>query len=331
MSNEYQALLRHPDLLGPDTCVLGAGDDFPGDWTALIRESGAQIHSWDWLTCEAYRRAGIEATFGLPQETALEGKMVVLLWPKSKVLAQALLARLQGLAIRVVAVAANDAGGKSIGKAAADYTTSAVKTDTARHCAIWELMLKPATDDFNWLRLAKSFSYEERAFMTLPGVFSHGQLDTATSVLLEHIPAPAKGRILDLATGSGVIGLTYKIRNPDLDITLSDTDAFALRSCELNSVRLQAPAAILASDGLKQVEGKFDYILTNPPFHQGKDTDYRFAMELFRHAREHLVRDGQLWVVANRHLAYEEWAKEAFAQVEVMTQEQGFKLICLQP
>ena len=133
----------------------------------------------------------------------------------------------------------------------------------------------------------------DSAFMTLPGVFSHGQLDKATAILLEHIPAPANGRVLDLACGSGVIGLTYKLRNPKLDITLSDTDAFALRSAQLNSVRLQAPAEIIASDGLKDIDGKFDYILTNPPFHQGKDTDYRFAQELFRMAKAHLVEDDQ--------------------------------------
>lgn len=330
MSNEYLALLRHPDLFGPETCVLGAADDLPGDWVSLIRQSGTHISSWDWLTCEAWRRHQIEAHFGMPDEEQLSGKRVILLWPKSKVLAQALLARLQGLTTQVIAVAANDAGGKSIGKAAQDFTSSAVKIDTARHCAVWELQLLPAQSDFNWLRLAKSFRCGEQSFMTLPGVFSFGQLDIATSILLEHIPAPAKGRVLDLACGSGVIGLSYKLRNPALDVTLSDTDAFALRSCELNGLRLQVQTRVQASDGLKQIEGRFDFILTNPPFHQGKDTDYRFATELFRHAKEHLVKEGQLWLVANRHLPYEEWAAEHFAQVEVMVQERGFKLICIQ-
>src|SRR5690554_1482682 len=113
------------------------------------------------------------------------------------------------------------------------------------------------------------------------------------------------------------------------EVTLADVDAFALQSARLNSMRLNLLVEVIASDGLSQVEGKFDYIFTNPPFHQGKETDYRFAQQLFRQAKQHLVEEGQLWLVANSHLAYEEWAKEHFSQVEVMTQEKGFKLICV--
>ena len=105
-------------------------------------------------------------------------------------------------------------------------------------------------------------------------------------------------------------------------------DAFALQSARLNSMRLQLPAEVLASDGLSQVEGEFDYIFTNPPFHQGKETDYQFARQMFSQAKQHLTQDGQLWLVANIHLSYEDWANEHFSNVEVMAQEKGFKLIC---
>ena len=146
--------------------------------------------------------------------------------------------------------------------------------------------------------------------------------------LLEHVPAPAHGKLLDLGCGSGVIGLTMKSRSPALDITLTDVDAMALRSAELNSARLGLSAETIASDGLARVDGRFDYIFSNPPFHQGKRTDYEFALRLFRDAKRHMTRDGQLWIVANRHLAYEEWASEAFRSAEVMVQSNGFKLIC---
>jgi 16S rRNA (guanine1207-N2)-methyltransferase len=127
-----------------------------------------------------------------------------------------------------------------------------------------------------------------------------------------------------------VIGLSFKKRNPSLEVVLADVDAFALRSAQLNSLRLALPAEILNSDGLASIEGRFDFIISNPPFHQGKNTDYQFARRLFIEAKQHLVKDGQLWLIANRHLGYEEWAQEAFDQVDVMVQEKGFKLICAQ-
>lgn len=67
-----------------------------------------------------------------------------------------------------------------------------------------------------------------------------------------------------------------------------------------------------------------------PPFHLGKGTDYEFARRLFSEARQHLTRDGQMWIVANRHLPYEDWAAEQFRQVEIMVQDKGFKLLCVQ-
>ena len=130
--------------------------------------------------------------------------------------------------------------------------------------------------------------------------------------------------------GSGVIGLSLKKRSPSLEVVLTDVDAFALRSAQLNSMRLALPVEILHSDGLTSIDGRFDFIITNPPFHQGKNTDYQFAQNLFKQAKQHLVKDGQLWLIANRHLGYEEWAQEAFDHVEVMVQEKGFKLICAQ-
>lgn len=326
--NLYQLLLRHPHLLDQNTLIVGAAADLPGAWSSLVKSQEVQVLTWDWQTAQAYRPLSEpQVQFALPDENHFaQAQRVIVLWPKSKALALALLQKIAALGKECWVVGANDAGGKSIHKAAHTLISTANKVDSARHCSLWQLSLHPA-EDFNWLSLAQSFHHLDHAYLSLPGVFNHGKLDLGSALLLEYLPAPRAGKLLDLGCGSGVIGLSMKAREPSLQVTLSDVDAFALQSARLNAVRLGLQAEVLASDGLAEITSQFDYIVTNPPFHQGKETNYQFARELFARAKQHLVADGQLWLVANRHLPYESWASEYFSQVEVMAQEKGFKII----
>lgn len=326
----YELLQRHPDLL-KRALIIGNGAELANDWQQQLIDNDARILTWDWQTLNSYSQLNAEQKqLAVPQNDCFDWQPdhIIVLWPKSKPLAKGLIQFISGNADRCFAVASNNAGGKSIGNTCADVTQHSEKLDSARRCSLWQLDLI-RSDSFNWLKQAQSFSWQEQAYMTLPGVFSHGKLDIGTRVLLEHLPAPAHGKLLDLGCGSGVIGLSLKHQQNALDVTLADVDAFALRSAQLNSMRLGLSADVVASDGLQQIEGRFDYIISNPPFHQGKQTNYRFAEELFRQAGKHLVTDGQLWIVANRHLPYEEWASERFATVETLAQQDGFKILCL--
>jgi len=330
----YELLQRHPDCLD-NALLIGNGADFPPGWLALLKQRKTHWLCWDWQTYQAAQALGEAAvTFAVPQQHIREQQpqRIILLWPKAKMLAlnlvELIASQLPADNTEVYVVGANDAGGKSIGKACQPFTQHNEKLDSARRCSLWRLQLS-AQPEQNWLKKAASFPHQQHSYLTLPGVFSHGKLDSGTRVLLEHLPAPAHGRLLDLGCGSGVIGLSLKKVQPALDVTLADVDAFALRSAELNSMRLGLETTVVASNGLASIEGRFDYIISNPPFHQGKETDYRFAENLLRQAKQHLVNDGQLWIVANRHLGYEEWAQQHFQQCEQMAQQEGFKILCL--
>lgn len=325
----YELLLRHDELLDASTVIIGSESSLPSGWITKLRERQCHLLSWNWLTVEAHRPLEApQIQFGIPELNASHATRAIILWPKSKPLALALLRLVAHHIDECWLVGANDTGGKSIGKACTDWVENIEKVDSARHCTLWQatLIKQPA---LNWLTLAQSFHFNNRAYMTLPGVFNHGSLDVGTRVLLEHLPPPSRGKLLDLGCGSGVIGLSMKAAQAKLNVTLADVDAFALRSAQLNCARLGLEATIIASNGLSNIEGRFDYILSNPPFHQGKETDYQFARQLFQEASRHLVNDGQLWIVANRHLAYEDWALQYFHDVQLLAIEKGFKLLCI--
>ena len=75
-----------------------------------------------------------------------------------------------------------------------------------------------------------------------------------------------KLNILDLCTGSGAIGLRLKKEYPNNDITLSDISGKALVVASQNSEDLNLPVNIVNSDLFDKIEGKFDVIISNPPY-----------------------------------------------------------------
>ena len=73
-------------------------------------------------------------------------------------------------------------------------------------------------------------------------------------------------KILDLCTGSGAIGLTLKSLLPSSEVTLSDISKDALMVANKNKNELNLDVNIIESDLFKNIPGKFDVIISNPPY-----------------------------------------------------------------
>lgn len=73
-------------------------------------------------------------------------------------------------------------------------------------------------------------------------------------------------RVLDLCTGSGCIGISIKLLCPEAEVTLADISGDALAVAEHNAGTLGADVALVQGDLFNHIEGKFDYILSNPPY-----------------------------------------------------------------
>ena len=73
-------------------------------------------------------------------------------------------------------------------------------------------------------------------------------------------------KILDLGTGSGCIGLTLKHLNNNYTITLSDLSPYALEVASKNSNSLKLDVKIIESDLFKEINDKYDCIISNPPY-----------------------------------------------------------------
>ena len=76
--------------------------------------------------------------------------------------------------------------------------------------------------------------------------------------------------------------------------------------------------------GLSQ---RYDAIVSNPPFHQGRADLPELGRAFITTAAEALQPNGRLFIVANRHLPYEAILTARFRDVRTLVTQEGFKVI----
>lgn len=118
--------------------------------------------------------------------------------------------------------------------------------------------------------------------MTDAGVFSRERVDKGTRILLESLPLPEGGPILDLGCGYGPIGITLAKLLPDATVYMSDPNRRAVDLARKNAERNGAAnVQVLEGEGYTPLpeEVRFRAIVTNPPFRAGKKVVYALVSE----------------------------------------------------
>ena len=73
--------------------------------------------------------------------------------------------------------------------------------------------------------------------------------------------------VVDIGCGSGCIGITLKLEEPRMNVTLTDISHEAVLKASENAKKLGAEVSFLEGDMLKPLEGrKFDILVSNPPY-----------------------------------------------------------------
>ena len=224
----------------------------------------------------------------------------------------------------------NKEGIKSADKVLAPFCSSVNKVDSAKHCA---LLVGVVKDDISPFAMQDYLSVQTYTLgdlswrvAGLPGVFSQARIDEGSEFLLRNLPSKMSGKILDFACGAGVIATYIKQTMPNATMTLCDNSAIAIetaqRTLQLNNIEAQ----VIASNGLAKVEGQFQHIISNPPFHTGVKTDYGIADKFIEQSQQHLAKGGELRIVANRFLPYPDILEACFGNVQTIAQNNKFSV-----
>ena len=165
-------------------------------------------------------------------------------------------------------------------------------------------------------------------FTSDAGVFSKGDIDYGSRVLIEAMVIPSHASVLDVGCGYGPIGLSAAYLAPEGHVTMVDINSRAVElareNAQQNGIR---NVTVMESDVLGALnDQKFDVILTNPPIRAGKAVVH----QIFEEAYDHLNEGGVLWIVIQKKQgAPSAVAKleSLFPVVEEVGKDRGYRII----
>lgn len=163
-------------------------------------------------------------------------------------------------------------------------------------------------------------------------VFSRDSLDIGTRFFLQHLPSRQDAcDIIDLGCGNGVVGLIAAERCPAATVCFVDESFMAVASARDNFQRAfgeRREAIFHVGDGLMDIDANSaDLILCNPPFHQQNTVGDQIAVSLFKQSKRVLRKDGELWVIGNRHLDYHSYLDRLFGAHSIVAANPKFVIV----
>jgi len=260
--------------------------------------------------------------------------LVMLLAPRQRDESRALLARAVAQAAPggvVLACAPNKEGGRSL-QDDLERLAGPVHVLTKHHCRVaWTAPLSGQADAAllaEWQALDAPRPILDGRFTSRPGLFAWDRIDAASALLARHLPADLAGAAADLGAGWGYLSTELLARCPgitSLDLFEAEARALALARANLAGARL-APG-FHWHDVTRGLPGRYDVVVSNPPFHQGRADQPELGQAFIAAAAVALRPGGRLWLVANRHLPYEQALARGFASVRTVAEAEGFKVI----
>lgn len=267
--------------------------------------------------CDAGEDGAYDAVFVLAPKALEETRLL---------LARALAALKPGGTL--VCAAHNKAGGGRLEKMLHEFCAQDVQHLSAHKCrVVWSNAFNyPCTAALAALETAGRQRVCDDAFWSEPGLYGWDKIDRGSALLVDHLPPALKGRRgADFGCGYGYLSraAVQRLEAPfkfyALDADKRAVDLCALNVPEVVPVWVDLTAATDVPDNL-------DFIVMNPPFHEGKKTDAALGQAFIMQAARALRPRGALWMVANTHLPYEAALGQHFSAVEKLFEGQGFKI-----
>lgn len=238
-------------------------------------------------------------------------------------LAVALKALAPGASLTVLAP--KDKGGSRLRKELEGFGCT-VTENARRHYRICHCERPPALKGIDeamaegMLRLVDSLG-----LWSQPGVFSWDRVDPGSALLEQHLP-PLAGHGADFGCGVGYLARAILASPKVASLALIDIDRRAIEAARRN---IDDPRVSLHWADVRQkilpLKG-LDFVVMNPPFHNGGVEDRALGQSFIQCAAEALRPGGVCWLVANRHLPYEAVLKSLFKRIVPRIETGGYKV-----
>jgi 16S rRNA (guanine1207-N2)-methyltransferase len=158
---------------------------------------------------------------------------------------------------------------------------------------------------------------------TQPGVFSWDRPDPGSLALIDLLPA-FSGRGADLGCGVGLLAQRVLASPAVTALACLDIDR---RACACAEHNLDDPRVTVRWEDARLLDlSDLDFVVMNPPFHDGGAEDRALGVGFIEAAARMLAKGGVCWLVANRHLPYEAALAANFASVATRGEGGGYKI-----
>ncbi|MGH8106455.1 MAG: class I SAM-dependent methyltransferase, partial [Arenimonas sp.] len=230
----------------------------------------------------------------------------------------------------IVASMQNIAGAKS-GEADLRLLAPNLQTLSKNKCRVFWARKKDVNETLldTWLKLDEPRLIESAGLISRPGIFAWDRIDVASRLLVSLLPKDLSGHGADLGAGWGY--LTHAVLTQCGNINAMDVyeaEARALECAKLNLSRFEQATRLNYHwhDVAKGLQGSYDFVISNPPFHEGRDEVQALGQAFIEVASRSLKPKGRFYMVANRHLPYETILRTQFSQVNLLATQEGFKV-----
>ncbi|MCV0426943.1 MAG: class I SAM-dependent methyltransferase [Roseibium sp.] len=234
----------------------------------------------------------------------------------------------------VLACAPNTEGAKTLESDLATLLGSVEKMTKNKCRVVWRTVQPGETNERqlgDWQALDVPRPVLGGSYVSRPGIFAWDRIDPASKLLAERLPETLKGRGADLGAGFGYLSRAVFEKASDvtaMDLYEAEKRALDLAEQNLSGFKGKKVMNGIWSDVTKGIEGPYDFIISNPPFHQaGKADRADVGQGFIRAASAGLKPGGEFFLVANRHLPYEQTLSQVFANVTQLADEGGYKVI----
>ena len=345
LSNPSQILLRNSELLIAKAPLF---INLPEDG---FIEAYKEIHTPDNINCfntnfidyqaitkkhcSSTNNKNVTTTFASTYQTKTCHDLVIIAFPKSKAelnFTLAMITHCINEKTKIILVGEKKGGIQSAAKLTQNIFSCCQKVDAARHCLLFVGLFQPEklSDVFNLQDWFKKYQITvegiQLTIASLPGVFSQQKLDVGTALLLSNLPNKMAGKVLDFGCGAGVISCFIGKKFGETNLSLLDVSALALTSAQESLALNGLSGNVFPSNSLSDVNEHYQYVVSNPPFHQGVKTHYQASEDFLAGINKKLNKQGNITIVANSFLRYQPIMETYIGNTRVITKDKGFTI-----
>lgn len=185
-------------------------------------------------------------------------------------------------------------------------------------------------DREDYPRLRTVTGADGETFYSKPGIFGWNKIDPGSALLVSQLPAqieqcPVRDslRVLDLGCGYGYLSMALATL-ADCEIIATDNNAGAVIACEENFARRDISGSVVLADCAAGIDGRFDLLLCNPPFHRGFSVQGELIDRFLAAAATRIADHGSALFVTHSTAQLQRRAAPLFAHSEVLADDNRF-------